>query len=162
MAFIRSFPRLERHSQTYFDILKMHFYRICLILLHITSALCYLPHLITHVTSLSFQSVSLQSKIAFAIYWFNYCLIVTGVLIWCLLIICRKRTTWQVMQVSVFLLIAKLIYTLLDVTTRILLRHQIIVIIFDIIHIIILFPAICISFLLVHHVKTRRIITTKS
>jgi len=139
----------------------MHFYRICLIFLHISSALCYLPHLITHITHLSLHSISLQSKIAYITHWFNYCLIVIGVLIWFLFVICRKQTVRQVIKVSEFLLIAKLIYTILDVITRILLKHKFIVIIFDFIHIIILFPAIIITFLLVQRVKRMMIISNK-
>ncbi len=133
----------------------MHLYRICLIFLHISSALCYLPHLLTHVTQLSFYSKSLQLKIAYMTYWFNYCLLVIGVLIWCLFVICRKQTTWQVIQISGFVLIAKLIYIIFDLITRILLEHKLIVIIFDFIHIIILFPAIIITFLLVKHVENK-------
>jgi hypothetical protein len=131
----------------------MHFYRICLIFLHITSALCYLPHLITHIVHLSLHSRSFQLNIAYITYWFNYCLLFLGILIWCLIVICRKQTIWQVIQVSGFLLIGKLVYITLDMITRILLEHKLIVIIFDLIHIIILFPAIIITFLLVKHVK---------
>jgi len=139
----------------------MHFYRICLIFLHISSSLCYLPYLLIHITHLSFHSKLLKSKIAYLTYWFNYCLLVTGVLTWCLFVICRKQTTWQVIQISGFVLIGKLIYIIFDVTTRILLEHKLLVIIFDFIHIIILLPAIIITVLLVKHVKKKMIISNK-
>src|SRR5690606_10264221 len=96
------------------------------------------------------------------IYWFNYCLLFLVILIGCLYIIYQKETIWQVIQISGFVLIIKLIYTVLDVITRILLHHKFIVIIFDIIHIIILFPAIIITFLLVQHVKRKLIRINKS
>lgn len=133
----------------------MHFYRLCLILLHICSTLCYIPYLISHVIHISSHSGSFQSKLAFIIYWFNYCLLISGILSWCLYIICQKQTIWQVIQNSGLLLIAKLIYTIFDVITRILLYHKFIIIISDIIHIIILFPAIIITFLLVENVKRK-------
>ncbi|CAF2464142.1 unnamed protein product [Rotaria sp. Silwood2] len=140
----------------------MHFYRVCLILLHIGSLLCYLPYLMVHITYLSFDSISFQSKFAYITYWVNYCVVVIGVLIWCLFVVCRKQTPWQIIQVSGFLLIAKLIYTILDLITKILLRHELIVVIFDLVHIIILFPAILITFLLVQHVKRIIIVYNES
>jgi hypothetical protein len=139
----------------------MHFYRLCLIFLHTSSALCYFPHLITHITYRSFRSISYPAKIAYITYWFNYCLLVMGVLCWCLFVICRKQTTWQVIQVSGFVLIAKLIYIIFDVITRILLEHKLIVIVFDFVHMIILFPAIIITFLLVKRVKRIMSISNK-
>ena len=132
----------------------MHFYRICLIFLHISSALCYLPHLIILITQRSFNLRSFQVKFAYITYWINYCLVVLAVLIWCLIITCRKQTPWQVVQISGLLLIGKFIYIILDVTTRILLHHKQIVIIFDFIHLIILVPAIVITFLLVQRVRS--------
>lgn len=131
----------------------MDFYRICLIILHIISALCYLPHLIVHINYLSWDLVPFRSQVAYITYWFNYCITVLAVLIWCLFVVCRKQTTWQVIQVSEYLLIAKLIYTLLDVITRFLLRHSFTVVVFDIIHIFTLFPAILVTFLLARNVK---------
>ncbi len=133
----------------------MHLYRISLVFFHICSALIYFPHLITHITLLPFRYISLRSKIAYITYWISYCLLVIGVLIWCLIVVCRKQTIWQIIQVSAYVLIAKLIYTLFDVTVRILLHYSYIVIIFDIIHIILLIPAIIITFLLVEHVKKK-------
>lgn len=135
----------------------MHIYRICLIFLHISSALIYFPHLITHITRLPFGHHPIRSRIAYTIYWLSYCLVVLSVLIWCLFVVCRKKTIWQIIQVSAYLLIGKLFYTLFDVTVRILLKYTYIVIIFDIIHIILLIPAIIITFLLVRHVKKKQI-----
>lgn len=134
----------------------MNFYRICLIFFHISSALTYFPHLFTYVLRIPFHSVPLRNKVAYITYWISYCLLVFGVLIWCLIVVCRKQTVWQVIQVSAFVLIAKLIYTLLDVTVRILLHYSYIVIFFDIIHIILLIPAIIITFLLVQHIKREK------
>jgi hypothetical protein len=131
----------------------MHFYRICLVFFHISSSLTYFPHLITHIIRLSFSYIPIRSKIAYTIYWISYCLLVLGVLIWCLIVVCRKQTIWQIIQVSAYVLIAKLFYTLFDVIVRILLHYTYIVIIFDIIHIILLIPAIITTFLLVQHVK---------
>jgi len=131
----------------------MHFYRICLVFFHICSALTYFPHLINHITRLPFSYIPIRSKIAYTIYWISYCLLVLGVLIWCLIVVCRKQTIWQIIQVSAYLLIAKFFYTLFDVIVRILLHYTYVVIIFDIIHIILLIPAIIITFLLVQHVK---------
>lgn len=139
----------------------MHFYQICLIFLHITSTLCYLPHLIIHITHHSFHSSTLQSKLGYIIYWVNYSLIISGVLIWCLFVLCQKQINWQIIQISGLLLIGKLIYSILDVTTRILLKHKFIVIIFDFIHISILFPAIVITFLLVKHIRITTNITNR-
>ncbi|CAF1146748.1 unnamed protein product [Rotaria sordida] len=134
----------------------MHFYRICLVFFHIASALSYFPHLITHIIRIPFRYISFRSKIAYITYWISYSLLVLGVLIWCLIVVCRKNTIWQIIQVSAYLLIAKLIYTLFDVTVRILLNYSFTVIVFDIIHIILLIPAIIFSFLLVQHVKKKK------
>lgn len=133
----------------------MHLFRICLVFLHICSALTYIPHLVTHITRLPFGYIPLRSKVAYTIYWISYCLLVFGVLIWCLYVICRKQTIWQVVQVTGHLLIAKLLYTLFDVTVRILLQYTYVVIVFDIIHIILLIPAIIFTYLLIEHVKTK-------
>ncbi len=133
----------------------MHFYRICLVFFHISSALTYLPHLITHITHLPFKYIPIRSQIAYITYWISYCLLVLGVLIWCLIVICRKQTIWQIIQVSAYLLIGKLIYASLDVIVRILLHYTYAVIIFDIVHIILLIPAIIFTFLLVQHVKKK-------
>jgi hypothetical protein len=135
----------------------MHCYRISLVFFHICSALTYVPHLLTHITRIPFQYIALRAKVAYITYWISYCLLVFGVLIWCLIVVCRKQTTWSVIQVSAHLLIAKLIYTLFDVTVRILLYYKYIVIFFDIIHIILLIPTIIITFLLVKHVKKKNI-----
>jgi hypothetical protein len=140
----------------------MHLFRICLVFFHICSALTYIPHLITHISRLPFSYIPLRSKIAYTIYWISYCLLVLGVLFWCLFVVCRKQTIWQIIQVSGYLLIAKLLYTLFDVTVRILLHYTLIVIIFDFIHIIILIPAIIITFLLAKHVKTKQIFRKNS
>jgi len=140
----------------------MHFYRICLIFFHICSALTYFPHLITHITRIPFSFIPLRSKIAYLTYWISYSLLVLGVLIWCLIVVCRKQTIWQIIQVSAYVLIAKLIYTLFDVTVRILLNYTYFVIIFDIIHIILLIPAIIITYLLVRHVKKKQIFEKNS
>ncbi|CAF2361558.1 unnamed protein product [Rotaria sp. Silwood2] len=134
----------------------MHFYRICLVFFHIASALSYFPHLITHITRIPFRYSPFRSKVAYTTYWFSYCLLVLGVLIWCLIVVCRRKTIWQIIQVSAYVLIAKLIYTLFDVTVRILLNYSYTVIIFDIIHIILLIPAIIFTFLLVQHVKRQK------
>jgi hypothetical protein len=140
----------------------MHVYRTCLVFFHVCSALTYIPHLITHVARLPFGYIPLRSQIAYLIYWLSYCLVVLGVLIWCLIVVCRKQTIWQIIQVSAYLLIAKLFYTVFDVTVRILLRYTYVVIIFDIIHIILLIPAIIITFLLVRHVKEKQIFDKNS
>ncbi|CAF4689845.1 unnamed protein product [Rotaria sp. Silwood1] len=140
----------------------MHFYRICLVFFHISSALSYFPHLITHITRIPFRYIPFRSKVAYTTYWISYCLLVLGVLIWCLIVVCRKKTIWQIIQVSAYLLIAKLIYTLFDVTVRILLKYSYTVIIFDIIHIILLIPAIICTFLLVQHVKNKNIFQKNS
>lgn len=131
----------------------MNVYRICLIILHILSALCYLPHLISHILNQSLRTITFHSKIAFLTHWFNYCFTVSIVLAWCLIILIRQRTSWQVIQTSGYLLIMKFLYTIFDVITRILLEHKLFVIIFDFIHITILFPAIVITFLLVRQMK---------
>jgi len=140
----------------------MHFYRICLVFFHICSALTYFPHLINHITRLPFSYIPIRSKIAYTIYWISYCLLVLSVLIWCLIVVCRKQTIWQIIQVSAYLLIAKLFYTLFDVIVRILLNYTYVVIIFDIIHIILLIPAIITTFLLVQHVKKTEIFDKNS
>lgn len=131
----------------------MKIYRICLIILHILSALCYLPHLISHMFNQSFRSIPFHAKIAFLTHWFNYCFTITIVLSWCLFILIHRQTSWQIIQTSGYLLIMKFLYTIFDVITRILLEHKIFVIIFDFIHITILFPAIVITFLLVGQMK---------
>jgi hypothetical protein len=140
----------------------MHLYRICLVFFHICSALTYFPHLITHIDRLPFRYLPLRSRVAYMTYWINYCLVVLGVLIWCLFVVCRKRTMWQIIQVSAYLLIAKLIYTSLDVIVRILLHYTYFVIIFDLIHIVLLIPAIIITFLLVRRVKGKEILDRNS
>lgn len=139
----------------------MHFYHICLIFLHITSTLCYLPNLIFHIQHHSFHTSSFRTKIGYSIYWFNYCLIIHGVLFWCIFILCRKEDNYQIIQISGLLLIGKFIYVILDVTTRILLKHKLIIIIFDFIHICILFLAIIITFLLVKHIRKTRNLPNK-
>lgn len=131
----------------------MHYYRICLALLHIGSALTYFPHLITHIVRIQFGGISIRVKIAYLIYWVSYSLLVLGVLVWCLIVVCRKTTIWQIIQISGHLLIAKLLYTIFDVTVRILLFYSNLVIAFDIIHIILLIPAILLTSLLVQHVQ---------
>lgn len=131
----------------------MHFYRICLVILHIGSALCYLPHLMSHMKYIPYDFISLRTRCAYVIYWIGYSLLILGVLIWCLIVVRRKQTKWEVLQVSAYLLIAKLFYTLFDVIVRVLLRYSRIVIMFDIIHIMLLIPAIVFTFLLVHHVR---------
>ncbi|CAM4757643.1 unnamed protein product [Rotaria magnacalcarata] len=136
----------------------MHSYRISLILLHLCSSLCYAPHLIVHLKHLRLYSVTLRSKLAYIIYWCNYSLLAILMLSWCIFVVYRKQTPWQVIQASGYLCIAELIYTALDVTTRILLGHNNIVIASDFIHIIILFTAIFITFLLVQHVKKERVL----
>lgn len=133
----------------------MHFYRICLVVLHICSALTYFPHLITHINRLPFRYLPLRSRVAYMTYWINYSLVVLGVLIWCLFVVCRKRTIWQIIQISGYILIAKLIYTSLDVIVRILLHYTYFVIIIDLIHIVLLMPAIIITFFLVQRVKEK-------
>jgi hypothetical protein len=133
----------------------MHFYRICLVVLHICSALTYFPHLITHINRLPFRYLPLRSRVAYMTYWINYSLVVLGVLIWCLFVVCRKQTIWQIIQISGYILIAKLIYTSLDVIVRILLHYTYFVIIFDLIHIVLLIPAIIITFFLVQRVKEK-------
>jgi hypothetical protein len=140
----------------------MHFYRICLIFLHIASAICYFPHLFIVITNHIANLTSFQTKVAYITYWFNYSLLVLEILVWCLDVICRKQTTWEVVQVSGFLLIGKLIYITFDVITRIFLKYKLIVIIFDFIHVIILFPAIIFTFLLVHHLQKTRILSNKN
>lgn len=140
----------------------MHLFRICLVFFHICSALTYIPHLITHISRLPFNYIPLRSKIAYTIYWISYCLLVLGVLFWCLFVVCRKQTIWQIIQVSGYLLIAKLLYTLFDVTVRVLLNYTFIVIIFDFIHIIVLIPAIVITFLLAERIKTKQIFRKNS
>jgi hypothetical protein len=140
----------------------MHLYRICLIFFHVSSALTYIPHLLTHIIRLPFRYIPLRSKVAYITYWISYCLLVIGVLIWCLFVVCRKRTIWQIIQVSGYVLIAKLIYTLFDVTVRILLQYSTVVIMFDFIHIILLIPAIICTFLLVQHVKNKNVLEKKS
>jgi hypothetical protein len=140
----------------------MHCYRISLVFFHICSALTYVPHLLTHITRIPFQYIALRAKVAYITYWISYCLLVFGVLIWCLIVVCRKQTTWSVIQVSAHLLIAKLIYTLFDVTVRILLQYSTVVIMFDFIHIILLIPAIICTFLLVQHVKNKNVLEKKS
>jgi hypothetical protein len=140
----------------------MHLYRICLVVFHICSALTYLPHLITHISRLPFSYIPLRSKIGYITYWINYCLLVLGILIWCLLVVCRKRTIWQIIQVSAYLLIAKFIYTLFDVTVRILLYYSYFVIMFDLIHILLLIPAIMITFLLAEHMKKKQMFHNNS
>ena len=131
----------------------MHIYRTVLILFHLASAACYFPHLITHMLLLSFRSLSWPSRIAFMAYWLNYSFVVLGMLGWCLWIVGHQRTTWQVIHVSGLLLIGKLVYTTLDVTTRILLGHSSLVIGVDLVHLVLLSPAICVTFLLVQRVK---------
>lgn len=143
-------------------MVNIHFYRVCLVVLHTCSALTYFPHLINHISRLPLPYLPIRSKIAFTTYWINYCLMVLGVLIWCLYVVCRKNTLWQILQVSAYLLIGKLIYTILDVIVRILLSYTLVVIAFDLIHICILIPAIFISFLLVGHVKERQIFDKNS
>jgi hypothetical protein len=133
----------------------MHFYRICLVVLHICSALTYFPHLITHINRLPFRYLPLRSRVAYMTYWINYSLVVLGVLIWCLFVVCRKQTIWQIIQISGYILIAKLIYTSLDVIVRILLHYTYFVIIIDLIHIVLLMPAIIITFFLVQRVKEK-------
>jgi hypothetical protein len=140
----------------------MHIYRIWLVILHICSALTYLPHLITHINRLPFRYLPWRSRIAYMTYWINYCLIVLGVLIWCLFVVCRKRTIWQIIQVSGYLLIAKLVYTSLDVIVRILLHYTYFVIISDLIHVVLLMPAIILTFFLVQHVKEKDIFDRNS
>ena len=140
----------------------MHIYRICLVVLHICSALTYLPHLIIHVDHLPFTYLPVHSQIAFTTYWINYCLLVLAILIWCLFVVCRKGTIWQLIQTSIYLLIIKLIYTLLDVIVRILLHHKPVVIIFDLIHILLSIPTILITYLLVRHVKEKEIFQKNS
>lgn len=134
----------------------MHIYRVILVFLHLISAICSLPHLITHITRLSFSTISLRSQIAYAAYWFNYSFLVSAILVWSLWVVLRRDTVWQVIQVSGIVLILKFIYTLFDVTTRVLLKHNFIVILFDFIHCICLCPAIFFTFLLVQHVKRKR------
>lgn len=146
-----SSSRILLFQENSFSTMKI--YRICLIILHILSALCYVPHLISHIFSQSLRTISFQSKIAFLTHWFNYCFTIIIVLIWCLFILIHRHTSWQVIQVSGFLLIMKFLYTIFDVITRILLEHKLFVIAFDFIHIIILFPAIVITFLLVGQMK---------
>ncbi|CAF0972823.1 unnamed protein product [Adineta steineri] len=134
----------------------MHFYRICLVLFHICSTLTYIPHLLNHIKRLPLAEVSPRSKIAYITYWIGYCVLVFGVLIWCLIIICRKQTIWQLIRVTAHLLIAKLIYTSFDLIVRILLNYTYAVVIFDIIHIILLVPAIALTFVLIEHVKKEK------
>ena len=135
----------------------MHVYRQILLLLHMISAICSLPHLFTHITRLSFRSIPLRSQIAYFAYWLNYSFLVSAILFWSIWVILRRHTVWQVIQVSAFVLIIKLVYTLFDVTTRILLEHRFIVIVFDLIHCVSLCPAILVTFLLVQHVKRKTI-----
>ena|ERR1700733_8819438 len=139
----------------------MHFYRICLALLHTLSAFTYLPHLITHVFHLPFQYIPIRSQIAYIVYWINYCLFVIGILIWCLIVVCRQKTTYHVMQVSGLLLIGKLVYTSLELIVRILLQYKMAIIVFDIVHIILLIPAVLITFLLVRQLKENTIKSKK-
>lgn len=131
----------------------MRLSRVCLILLHLTSALCSLPHLISHMTRLSFETIPLRSQIGYLAYWINYCLMVVGILVWSVWVVGRQQTLWQVIEVSGLFAIGQLIYTSLDLTTRVLLRHQVIVICFDILHVAVLCPAICLTFLLARQVK---------
>ena len=133
----------------------MHIYRWILIFLHLISAICSLPHLFTHVVRLSFRTISFRSQIAYSAYWFNYTFLVSAILFWSIYVVSRRQIVWQVIQVSAIVLILKLIYTIFDVTTRILLEHKFIVIVFDFIHCLCLCPAIFITFLLVQHVKRK-------
>lgn len=133
----------------------MHIYRLCLILFHLTSAVCYFPHLFVLITHRPFHLNPLKIQIAYATYWINYTVLVLGVLTWSLIVICRRQTTWQVIQVSGYLLIAKFVYVFLDVITRILLKYHLFVIIFDFIHLIVLFFGIISTFLLVKHVRRK-------
>ncbi|UJR25744.1 hypothetical protein I4U23_007094 [Adineta vaga] len=133
----------------------MDFYRICLVFFHICSSLTYIPHLIIHISRLSFNSIPLRFQIAYTIYWVGYCILVIGVLIWCLTILYRKQTVWQVIQISAYVLIAKFFYTSFDVTVRILLYYRYIIILFDILHLIILIPAIIITFRVIQEIKNK-------
>ena len=163
MPLVHSFPRLAKIGKNaHSDICSMHFYRLCLIVLHLTSAICSLPHLITHITRLSLQTISLRSKVAYLAYWINYCLLVLGILIWSVWVVGRRRTIWQLIEASGLLLIGKLVYTSFDLTTRVLLRHNFIVICFDTLHVAILFPAICFTFLLARRVKRRARLSQQS
>lgn len=134
---------------------SMHIYRWILIFLHLISAICSLPHLFTHVVRLSFRTISFRSQIAYSAYWFNYTFLVSAILFWSIYVVSRRQIVWQVIQISAIVLILKLIYTIFDVTTRILLEHKFIVIVFDFIHCLCLCPAIFITFLLVQHVKRK-------
>ena len=140
----------------------MHIYRLCLIFLHLTSAVCYFPHLIILITHRSFHLNPLKTQIAYVTYWMNYTVLVLAALIWSLVVVCRKQTTWQVIQVSAYLLIGKFIYVALDVITRILLKYHLFVIVFDFIHIMTLFIGIVMTFLLVKDVQRKRSVSNKS
>ena len=131
----------------------MHIYRLCLIFVHLTSAVCCFPHLIVLITHRPFHLNPLKVQIAYVTYWINYTLLVLAALIWCLFVICRQQTSWQVIQVSGYLLVAKFVYVLLDVITRILLKYHLFVIVFDFIHLIFLFIGIVTTFFLVKHVQ---------
>jgi hypothetical protein len=160
---VHSFPRLvkiakDKHS----NIFQMHLSRVCLILLHLTSAICALPHLISHITRLSLHTISFRSQIAYLAYWINYCLMVLGILVWLVWVVGRQQTVWQVLEVSGIFLVGQLIYTSFDLTTRILLRHQFIVICFDILHVAVLCPAICLTFLLARQVKRHGCLSRQS
>ena len=140
----------------------MHLCRVCLILLHLTSALCSLPHLISHITRLSFETIPLRSQIGYLVYWTNYCLMVLGILVWSVWVVGRQQTVWQLIEVSGIFSIGQLLYTSFDLTTRVLLRHQVIVIYFDILHVAVLCPAICLTFLLARQVKRRGCLSRQS
>jgi len=131
----------------------MHIYRLTLIFLHFCSTLTYFPHLITHIRRLPFRYVPFRSQLAYCIYWINYSLFIFIIFFWCVWILARKKSIWQLIQITNWILIVKFIYTLLDMTVRILLNYAYIVIIFDIIHLIFLIPAIGITILLIEKVK---------
>ncbi|CAF0855307.1 unnamed protein product [Adineta ricciae] len=134
----------------------MDLHRISLIFLHICSSLSYIPHLVIHIANLSFNAFPRRSQIAFTIYWCGYCLLILGVLLWSCIILCKKRVVWQVIQVSGHVLIGKLLYTMFDVIVRILLHYRLIIILFDIIHVVILIPAITITFALAQDMKKKQ------
>lgn len=140
----------------------MHIYRLCLIFLHLTSAVCYFPHLIILITHRSFHLNSLKTQIAYVTYWVNYTVLVLAALIWSLIVVCRKQTPWQVIQVSAYFLIGKFIYVSFDVITRILLKYHLFVIVFDLIHIMTLSIGIVMTFLLVKDVQRKRSVSNKS
>lgn len=140
----------------------MHIYRLCLIFLHVTSAVCYFPHLIVLITHRAFHLNPLKTQIAYVTYWMNYTVLVLAALLWSLIVVCRQATSWQVIQVSGYFLIGKFIYVALDVITRILLKYHLFVIVFDFIHLMTLAIGIVMTFFLVKDVQRKRSISNKS